>query len=397
MYERTRIVTSRSTRKGRGMLRLGAAGALAAVLALPLQAHAVELGGLTVPTVTVKPPPLPVPTVPKLTPPPVPTVTVKAPPLPPPPKLPVKAPTPTTPTVTVPTVKVPTVKAPAPPAPVNGAPLPAVSVPTVSVRTSPPPAVKVPAGAPSSAGAPANAGAATAPAGSRAPAPPGAAALSAGSGYNTAALTLPVFAQGLAARHRTRALAAMIRRYRACLADLPASMQTLLDLRAGLTTGRVLGPAATAARLHVSRAGYARLEKQAVDRLRTTVQQGCGASATSPGAGTGGYAPWSGTGRRAASGGVLDARYAKLAAGSGRRGGGASSSLFGLSLSPAARDSLLAAFLAFGGGALVFAFLFLDGLGIGPRHPRWRRQFRRRLSLRGPHGHLPRGALRRRF
>jgi hypothetical protein len=382
------------------MLRLGAAGGLVAVFVLPLQAQAVELGGLTVPTVPVKPPPLPVPTVPTVTPPPVPTVTLKAPP-PPAPPLPVKAPTVTTPTVTVPTVKVPTVKAPAPPPPVKSVPLPTVSVPTVSVRTSPLPAVKAPSGLPGpAASSPTQPGdPSTGPTSSRATSTAGSAAAAsgaAGPAYNATALTLPVFAQGLAARHRTRALTAMIRRYQACLAELPAPMGTLLALRAGLNRPQALSAARTAAYLHVSRAGYARLERQAVERLRTAAQKGCGTSAAPSGA-AGGSGPWAKPGGPSSLGGVLDARYAKLApAKAAASTGGASTNLFGLSLSPAARDSLLAAFLACGGGALVFAFLFLDGVGIGPRHPRWRRRLRRRLAIRGPGGHSSDGTLRRR-
>jgi hypothetical protein len=369
------------------MLRLGVAVGLMVALGLPLQAQAVELGGVTVPTITVTPPPLPVPTVPTIT--------------PPPPPLPVKAPTVTTPTVTAPTLTTPTVKAPVPPPPVKSVPLPTVSAPTVSVRTSPPPQVKAPAGlAGPVASQPTPPGSSTGPAGSptstagRAAAGSGS---SSGRAYNATALTLPVFARGLAARDRARALTALIRLHRACLADLPASSRTLLELRAGLTTGHALGPARTAARLHLSRAGYARLERQAVSRLRAAVQNGCGTSSALAGAAAARYSPWSGTGRVPPVGGVLAARYQKLAAAAGGPASdGASSSLFGLSLSPAARDSLLAAFLACGGGALVFAFLFLDGLGIGPRHPRWRRQFRRRFSPRGPGGRPPGGALRRR-
>jgi hypothetical protein len=383
------------------MLRAAVAGGLLAVLMLPLQAQAVEVG-LTVPTVTV---PLPVPTVPTVTTPSVPTAPVEAPPAPTP-KLPVTTPTVTTPTVTTPTVTVPTVKAPSPPPPVNSVSVPSVSVPSVSVPsvsvgTPPPPSVKAPAGLPSGPLAPgaAQGGSTTGSAGSQARLAAGAAAVSGASAvpaYAARALTLPVFAHGLAARQRTRALIAMIRRYAACLADLPTPIGTLLALRAGLTSGHAQSPARTAARLHLSRARYARLEKQAVSRLLAEVQNGCAASSPLATTAAGGFGPWSGTGGLAAAGGVLDARYEKPApAALGPSGPGASSSLFGLSLSPAARDSLLAAFLAFGGGALVFAFLFLDGLGIGPRHPRWRRQFRRRFSLRGPGGRPP-GALRRR-
>jgi hypothetical protein len=390
MYEKTRIVMSRSAREGRRMLRFCAAGGLVAVLVLPLQAQALELGGLTVPTVAVPPPPLPIPTVPTITPPPVPTVTVKAPPPPPVPTLPVKAPTVTTPIVTAPTGTTPTVTVPVPSPSDTSVPVPTVS----------PPPVKAPAGlpAPAAHGPTRPGGSSTGPAGSHLTSTATGTAAASASGvlaYNATALTLPVFAKGLAARNRTRALTAMIRRYQACLAELPTPSRTLLELRAGLTSGQALGPVRTAARLHLSRAGYARLERQAVNRLRAAGQKGCGTSSALAGAGR--YSPWSGTGRLSAVGGVLNARYEKLApAAGGPASDGASSSLFGLSLSPAARDSLLAAFLAFGGGALVFAFLFLDGLGIGPRHARWRRQFRRRLSLRGPGGRPPGGVSGRR-
>jgi hypothetical protein len=57
--------------------------------------------------------------------------------------------------------------------------------------------------------------------------------------------------------------------------------------------------------------------------------------------------------------------------------------LFGMNLGPAARDSLTLALLIFGTGAFMLGLLFADGLGLGPRHPLWRRRFtsglRRRL------------------
>jgi hypothetical protein len=61
--------------------------------------------------------------------------------------------------------------------------------------------------------------------------------------------------------------------------------------------------------------------------------------------------------------------------------------VLGVPLSPAARDSLIAAFLIFGLGALIFAAMFADGLGIGPRHAVWRQRLRQRWgtpSLRLP-------------
>jgi hypothetical protein len=72
-------------------------------------------------------------------------------------------------------------------------------------------------------------------------------------------------------------------------------------------------------------------------------------------------------------------------------------SVFGVHFAPAARDSLIAALLIFGMGALIFALMFADGLGIGPRHEDWRRRFSQRWSRRLPIGgrlawHQPRHA-----
>jgi hypothetical protein len=55
-------------------------------------------------------------------------------------------------------------------------------------------------------------------------------------------------------------------------------------------------------------------------------------------------------------------------------------SFFGVSLGPAAQGSLIAALLIFGMAVFIFALMFADGLGIGPRHPDWRQRFRRRWS-----------------
>jgi hypothetical protein len=82
------------------------------------------------------------------------------------------------------------------------------------------------------------------------------------------------------------------------------------------------------------------------------------------------------------AGDVLNVRYAQAPGGRELKESAPGGTLFGMALGPAARDSVLAAFLTFGSGALVFAFMFLDGLGIGPRHPLWRRRMRRRLSVR---------------
>jgi hypothetical protein len=65
-------------------------------------------------------------------------------------------------------------------------------------------------------------------------------------------------------------------------------------------------------------------------------------------------------------------------------------SLLGVHLGPAARDSLLAALLIFGMAVLIFGLMFADGLGIGPRHEEWRRRFRQRWNRRLPiAGSLP--------
>jgi hypothetical protein len=64
----------------------------------------------------------------------------------------------------------------------------------------------------------------------------------------------------------------------------------------------------------------------------------------------------------------------------GAAGPSSTTKLFGMNLGPAARDSLILALLIFGTGAFMLGLLFADGLGLGPRHPLWRRRFA--ISLR---------------
>jgi hypothetical protein len=81
----------------------------------------------------------------------------------------------------------------------------------------------------------------------------------------------------------------------------------------------------------------------------------------------------------------VPARYLQVPSADPRPVGSSSATnLFGISLGPAARDSLMIGLLIFGTGAFIFGLLIADGLGLGPRHPLWRQRVTRCLK-RGLH------------
>jgi len=94
---------------------------------------------------------------------------------------------------------------------------------------------------------------------------------------------------------------------------------------------------------------------------------------------------------------LAPARYEGRPAAAASSAHSGETSIFGVSLGPAARDSLILALLIFGLGALIFALLFIDRLGLGPRHPEWRRRVGRRWSRRVSAVHLLAGRLRARI
>jgi hypothetical protein len=368
-------------------------------LSLPLETPTVPV---KVPPVTVEVPPVTVktPTV-KVETPPV-TVKVETPPVKTP-TVPVKTPTVPVKTPTVP-VKTPTVpvKTPTVPAKAPTINTPTVSTgsskgPSVSVGSAKAPGVEVSTGLGKSSGAvPGRSGSGATASGSGAT-PPGAPSGLAGSGgnsgasSNTGAEPLATYGAGygqlpaiegapgskvrarIAARERN--LKATVARERACLGSLPEQQEQLLVLRTGFGQPKPLSPSATAARLDVGSARFARLEAQALSELGKASAQGCAQSdaaitkvMTFLAAGFGGPR---------ARGGVEAVRYEaspSVTPPSPTSG----SSLLGVKLSSAAGHALLAV-LALLVAALATALIVADAAGAGPRHERWRHQVRERV------------------
>jgi hypothetical protein len=145
--------------------------------------------------------------------------------------------------------------------------------------------------------------------------------------------------------------------------------------------------------LHLSARRYSVLETHALARLRSLGRSGCArafeaASASllelGPGLPLGSADGGSLVGSEeasggAGSGGVLGMSYSyprSRAPISGRR---ASGTVFGVSLSPSAREDLLGVLLAIAGGIALIAFVLSDAVAAGPRHRDWRRRWRERL------------------
>jgi hypothetical protein len=239
--------------------------------------------GVSTPTL----PPLKTPTV-EATPPPVKAPTVRAP-APVPPTAPVKAPSVKAPGVSVkaPTVSVATgtttnanapsasIKASAGPTPLASARTQssgvqaAAKAPSVSLRTS-----SRTAGANAAGGAAAGG---TTDAARRDPAAAGQGTL--GAGYRQ----LPPFEASTDRRARARivkrerALKATVARFRDCMGALPGAERRLLELRSGLGAQEPLSPRAAAARLHLTPARAAGLERLALRELRSAARTGgCG-------------------------------------------------------------------------------------------------------------------------
>jgi hypothetical protein len=391
--------------------------ATAGALSLPLETPTVPI---KVPPVTVKTPPVTVkvPPVTVKTPPvtvktpPVtiktPTVPVQAPPVTTPPA-PVKAPT--TP-VKVPTVpaKAPTVKAPTVSTGSTKAPNVTVGAPSVSAKA---PGVSVKGGGASGSvsGGGVNApgvSVAVHPASGSTPSTPGRLGVEQRAGTSSPGAPLAAAAapdataaplggygslgtgygripasegrQGSKARariaSRERKLKATVARERACLSSLPEQQQQLLVLRSGLEQAEPLSPRATAARLHLRSARFARLEAQALRELGDASAHGCRQTGTEVakimaflGSSFGGPQ---------ARGAVEAARYE---AGPGLLPPPASSGdtgLLGTKLSPVASDAILAlaALLVL---ALATIAIVADATGNGPRHAQWRRHVRNRV------------------
>ncbi len=183
-------------------------------------------------------------------------------------------------------------------------------------------------------------------------------------------------------------LRAKVQRLEGCLGDLPNRLRLVLELSTGIGAPHAFSPAAVARLLHVRLAQLARLEKQALRKLRLAAHThpGCasaGASAVPTTAlemATGVWGPGTG-GMTLASSGVLAAHYSKSPAG-GLLGVGVKpptggSSSLGLSHPPAASSVLLGVILVLA-GILVIGLLFAEELGLGPHFRQWRARVTRR-------------------
>jgi hypothetical protein len=325
-----------------------------------------------------------------------PAVTVTTPPAPP-----AKTPTasnkpPTTPTKTTPTktsaTKAPSVDVNAPS--VSGQ-SPTVSAPTtstpslgktevprvVATSTSSTPGTGNPAG---SGSAPASAGASTANDASRS-APSGQAApLDGAAGYGAGpgvqAPTDQTGTRGSSGEHariaNERSLVETVARLQACLSELPQANRRALMLRTGVGSSQALSASATAARLHLDAARFARVERQALGELRKAARtRACGqmgelvtavvAFVAGPGVGRGGSA---------GTGGVKAARYAfsppsrhAIEPAESSRG-----SLLG-DVSPTA-SSAIVILLLLAAAAIVASIVVTHGSGNSPPWRRWRRR-----------------------
>jgi hypothetical protein len=383
---------------------------------LPLETPSVPVKAptVTVPTVTVEVPPV------KVKAPPItvetPPVTVKTPPAKTPtvpvktPTLPVKTPTVPVKTPTVP-VKTPTVPAKAPVSTGSSkAPTVTVRTPNVSA-TAPGVSVKTPGASGSVSSGSAKGGGVAVPAqsgSSTRSAPSGttetgtvrssAGLGSASSGAAPAPSAEPLAAYGLGAGYgqtptnegapgpkslariakRERNLKALVARARGCLSSLPEGQQRLLELRSGLGQSEPLNPAATAARLHVGSARFARLEVRALRELRRVSAGGCGEATTAAAAASVMAFLGSSFGNAEARWGVKAVRYEAAPASPLPPASAGDKGLLGTKLSSAASDAILAFVLLLIAGVVMTAVV-ADASGNGPRHAQWRRQMRNRI------------------
>ena len=166
-------------------------------------------------------------------------------------------------------------------------------------------------------------------------------------------------------------------RLQGCLADLPPRQRIALTLRTGLGAARPLDVVAAARRLHVSSKRLAALERQGLAGLRAAARaHGCGTAVSAGPSETSVRFAVAETGS-AAAGGVEAARYAK------EPSGDTETHIPSIAARPAktavphlARDAALGMLVLIMASVLFVGFLAADALGLGPRHPEWRRRQR---------------------
>jgi hypothetical protein len=171
-----------------------------------------------------------------------------------------------------------------------------------------------------------------------------------------------------------RSLAATVSRLRGCLAALPERSRRALMLRAGVGSPQALSSRATAARLHLGAARFARVERRALGELRNAARsRACDQTSeiaeavafAGPSAGQGGFA---------ATGGVEAARYifSPPSRHEIKPAESSSGSLLG-EISPTASDAIVVLLLVIG-AAIAAGILVTHGSGHSPPWRRWRRR-----------------------
>jgi hypothetical protein len=370
---------------------LAAGGVPATSAGLPLLSGSALVPTLPIPVTS--PPPVTVPT-----PPPI-TVTAPAPPPvpvapPPPPPIPVHV----TPPPLPPAPKLPAPpKAPAPSVsvtPPGGSP---VTVTTPSTTSAPVPRVgALPSGkTPTPVGATATSLPLRAPARSASTGGPSATAATSpfssyGSGPATGAFGSAPRGPGAAALvgREVAALAGLtlwqkVQRLVGCLSDLPDRPRLVLELSAGIGTGRSLTLAGLARRLNVTVAQARQLQRRALRRLILAARTHACVSAS--GTSTGQIADLAATVISAdltpfgAAGGVLAARYSKSPTQVGAATQTPPDTTEGLALirTPGGNGTLNAVAIALT-GMLLLGVLFAEELAVGPRVRRARARWLRR-------------------
>ena|GEM_PF-3939475 len=185
---------------------------------------------------------------------------------------------------------------------------------------------------------------------------------------------------------RTLSLIATVRRLQGCLSDLPDRLRQVLELRAGLNVPHALSPMAVAAHLHIKARQIPRLERRALRRLDQTARAHACHAANQPASGVlllSDGSRFAGHPGARAQGGVEAVRYTKSPTGQeARQSAGSSDSpvgnVSGTGISPRPSNSMLAILVVLA-AALMIGVIFADGLGVGPRHRKWRRRWIRRL------------------
>jgi hypothetical protein len=356
----------------------------AASLGLPSLSVEVPAVSVKTPAVTVTTPSVSVKTPTGTTPAPAktPAGPVKTPPvLPKTPTVPVKTTPAKTPAVKVnaPSVSVPapTVSVPAPSTPSLGK----VTAPAAGATTTSGPVAGKLAGtkAGSSPDAATTTGASSpAPGGQEGQATPPTAASEYGAGPTVDSLMGETGARrspGARARIAAdRTLAETVARLQGCLSELPESHRRALMLRSGVGSPHVLGPRATAARLHLGAARFARVERQALAELREAARtRSCGQMSGIVAAVVAFLAPGGGDGS-AGTGGVEAARYSFSPPSRHEitQAGSSRGSLLG-DISPMASGGIVVLLLVLV-AAVAAGIVVTHGSGNSPPWRRWRRR-----------------------